>query len=196
MTTERMLFDAYALANSRQMACKDDIALLAAVMSDLPEAPNIVQLGAGSGTMSLAIYGVRADAFLLTVDRDQVNLDWEALALSNSTGDSSILKHAVICNDSRKAGDNYRAVNIDLLIVDANHDYDNVKADLIAWMLNMKKEGLIFVHDYDGTKAPRQYPGVKEACDEVLGKRPKLKQGWSGVFNARFVKAFADSLNQ
>lgn len=196
MTTEHMLQDSYNLAATRAMACRADITLLAKVLDLLPEDATIVQLGAGSGTMSLAVFAVRPGGFMLTVDNNQQNLNWEAQALANSTGDLSILKHATICNDSQKAGKNYRAVNIDLLIVDASHTYEGVKGDLVAWMPNMKKDGLIFVHDYDGTTAPRQYVGVKKACDEVLGKRTKFKQGWSGVFNARFSKAFAESLNR
>ncbi|KKN78084.1 hypothetical protein LCGC14_0353110 [marine sediment metagenome] len=196
MTTETMLAEAYKLAASRQMACADDIALLATVMDTLPDVPTVVMLGAGSGTMSLAVYAVRPQCFMLTVDHDQENLNWEAKALANSTGDPTILEHAQLHTPSKRAGENYRAVNVDLLIVDADHSYPGVKNDLIAWMPNMKKKGLIFVHDYDGTTAPESYPGVKQACDEVLGKRPKYRRGWSGVFNARFSKAFTDSLNR
>lgn len=195
MTTENMLTDAYALAHTRRMACRDDIALLVTVMDTLPDVSTVVQLGAGSGTMSLVVYARRPQCFMLTVDVDQQSLNWEAQALANSTGDPTILEHAQLHIASKRAGENYRAINIDLLIVDADHSYEGVKADLVAWMQNMKKEGLIFVHDYDGTTAPAQYPGVKEACDEVLGKRFKYKRGWSAVFNARYTKAFADSLN-
>lgn len=195
MTTDNMLADAYDLAATRRMACADDIALLATVMDTLPDVPTVVMLGAGSGTMSLAVYAIRPECFMVTVDVDQQSLNWEAQALANSTGDPSILEHVQLHTSSNRAGENYRAVNIDLLIVDADHSYEGIKNNLMAWMPNMKKEGLIFVHDYDGTEAPRAYPGVKKACDEVLGKRPKLKRGWSGVFNARFSKAFTDSLN-
>ena len=196
MTTEKMLSDAYALAHTRRMACADDIALLATVMDTLPDLPTVVQLGAGSGTMSLAVYAIRPQCFMLTIDIDQQNLNWEAQALANSTGDATILEHAQLHTPSKKAGENYRAVNIDLLIIDADHSYEGVKNDLVAWMPNMKKDSLIYVHDYDGTKAPESYPGVKEACDEVLGKRPKFKRGWSALFNARFTKAFADQFNK
>lgn len=196
MTTENMLRDAYALAHTRRMACADDIALLATVMDTLPDIATVVQLGAGSGTMSLAVYAIRPQCFMLTVDTDQQSLNYEAQALANSTGDPTILEHAQLHITSKRAGENYRAVNIDLLIVDADHSHEGVKNDLIAWMPNMKRDSLIYVHDYDGTKAPESYPGVKEACDEVLGKRPKFKRGWSAVFNARYTKAFADSLNQ
>ncbi len=195
MTTENMLDDAYALAESRRMACANDIALLATVMDTLPDVPTVVQLGAASGTMSLAVYAIRPECFMLTVDNDQQNLNWEAKALEKSTGDPTILEHAQLYSASKRAGENYRAVNIDLLIVDTDHSYEGVKGNLIAWMPNMKQTGLLFVHDYDGTTAPRQYPGVKEACDEVLGKRTRYKRGWSAVFNARFTKVFADSLN-
>ncbi|KKM05392.1 hypothetical protein LCGC14_1754600 [marine sediment metagenome] len=195
MTTETMLADAYALAHTRRMACADDIALLATVMDTLPDVPTVVQLGAASGTMSLVVYAIRPQCFMVAVDIDQQSLNYQAQALANSTGDPSILEHAQLHSGSKRAGENYRAVNVDLLIVDADHSYEGIKANLMAWMPNMKKEGLIFVHDYDGTTAPESYPGIKKACDEVLGKKYKYKRGWSAVFNARFRKAFADSLN-
>lgn len=195
MTTENMLADAYALAASRGMACEDDIALLSTVMDTLPEVPTVVQLGAASGTMSLAIYGIRPQAFLLTVDKDQSNLNWESMALENSTTDPTILEHAQLHTQPRYAGKNYRAINIDLLILDHDHTEAGMRNNVIAWMPNMKKEGLIFVHDYDGTTAPQQYPGVRKACDEMFGKKPKFKRGWSGVFPARYRKAFADQIN-
>lgn len=196
MTTETMLNDAYALARSRRMASEEDIALLATVMNTFGPKPTVVQLGAGSGTMSLAIFGVRPEALLVTVDNNSENLHWANQALTNSTGNYSILNHLAIHKDSQRAGREYMVRDVDLLIIDADHSYEGVKGDIVAWMPVMVEGGLIFVHDYDGSEAPEQYPGVKEACDEVLGRRYRYKRGWSAVFNARYVKAFADQLNK
>jgi predicted O-methyltransferase YrrM len=45
--------------------------------------------------------------------------------------------------------------------IDAAHDYDNVKADILAWMPKVKKGGILAGHDYN-------YLPVKQAVDELL----------------------------
>ncbi len=47
--------------------------------------------------------------------------------------------------------------------IDAAHDYDNVKADILAWMPKVKKGGILAGHDYN-------HPPVRKAVDEVLGE--------------------------
>jgi hypothetical protein len=69
---------------------------------------------------------------------------------------------------------------VDLVIVDADHSFDSVIADVYAWREHC---ALMFIHDYDGTTAPQQYPGVRQACDAMWGDTvPLFKAGWSAVF--------------
>jgi predicted O-methyltransferase YrrM len=56
----------------------------------------------------------------------------------------------------------YWSEPIDFLYVDADHGYEAVKADLLAWESHVKLGGLIVGDDYEH---PR-YPGVKRAWDE------------------------------
>ena len=51
---------------------------------------------------------------------------------------------------------------IDYLYVDADHSYEGVLADLLAWAPHVRCGGLILGDDYDNAI----YPGVKEAWDE------------------------------
>lgn len=48
----------------------------------------------------------------------------------------------------------------DMLFIDASHEYEDVKKDILAWRPFVKK--LICGHDYD-------YPDVKRAVNEVIG---------------------------
>ena len=50
---------------------------------------------------------------------------------------------------------------IDYLYIDADHSYDSVWADLVAWMPYVRKGGLIIGDDYGN----RSFPGVKTAWD-------------------------------
>lgn len=47
------------------------------------------------------------------------------------------------------------------VFIDAAHDYDSVKADILAWLPKVKKGGILSGHDYN-------YPDVKKAVDELL----------------------------
>jgi predicted O-methyltransferase YrrM len=50
---------------------------------------------------------------------------------------------------------------IDFLYIDADHGYDGVMADLIAWVPHVRPGGVIVGDDYDNAI----YPGVKRAWD-------------------------------
>lgn len=53
--------------------------------------------------------------------------------------------------------------SIDFIFLDGTHDYDSVKADLLAWKPKLKPGGLIAGDDAN-------WRGVKEAAREVLGE--------------------------
>lgn len=57
----------------------------------------------------------------------------------------------------------------DWIFLDANHSYDAVKEDLVAWHPKIKKGGIFSGHDYlDSPKAENGHTdfGVKQAVDE------------------------------
>jgi predicted O-methyltransferase YrrM len=55
---------------------------------------------------------------------------------------------------------------IDWLYVDAAHDYDSVRADLVAWVPKVRPGGMILGDDY----GHRLFPGVQQAWDEEEDK--------------------------
>lgn len=172
---------AYGLANSRQMCCRADLDLLIEVIGTLAPDPVVVQLGAGSGTMALAVMGARDHITLWSFDTDLQALAWEWEVFKNAKVD---LQHGRQYRprqkDSALGGKEWVWGGVDLVIVDADHSYEGVIADVSAWRDHC---GLMFIHDYDGTTAPQQYPGVRRACDEMWGDTaPLFKAGWSAVF--------------
>lgn len=52
----------------------------------------------------------------------------------------------------------------DMVIIDASHDYKNVKQDTKLWKPLVRKGGIISWHDYEN----RRLPGVKRAVTEIF----------------------------
>ena len=52
---------------------------------------------------------------------------------------------------------------IDVLFIDASHDYDSVKNDIKAWTLLVKDGGWVMLHDFDLSS-----PGVMQASIEYV----------------------------
>ena len=62
---------------------------------------------------------------------------------------------------SVEAAQDYDDESIDFVFLDASHDYENVKNDLIAWYPKIKKGGTFGGHDYGYA-----WTGVMQAVDE------------------------------
>ena len=60
----------------------------------------------------------------------------------------------------------YADESLALCFIDGSHEYEDVKADLIAWLPKVKKGGILAGHDY----VSDNNTGVCKAVDEVLGK--------------------------
>ncbi len=61
---------------------------------------------------------------------------------------------------------------LDLVFIDANHEYSYVKRDILAWLPKVRSGGILAGHDY----APDipMFSGVKQAVDEIFGNRMML----------------------
>lgn len=56
----------------------------------------------------------------------------------------------------------YPDKSIDFVFIDAAHDYENVKADISAWLPKVKPNGIIAGHDFDSSQ------GVRDAVKEFF----------------------------
>lgn len=55
-----------------------------------------------------------------------------------------------------------RGIKADFIFIDADHDYESVREDVIAWSKLLKPEGIIAGHDYTPS-----FPGVAKAAHEL-----------------------------
>jgi len=70
-------------------------------------------------------------------------------------------KYKAVRSDSVSAAANYADESLDFVFIDAAHDYDSVKADILAWFPKVKSGGIFSGHDYN-------HPPVKQAVHEML----------------------------
>ena len=72
---------------------------------------------------------------------------------------------------SLEAADQYDDASLDFVFIDAAHDYDSVRADILAWEPKVKIGGIISGHDY-------LHPPLKQAVDEIFGELPSIGACW------------------
>jgi predicted O-methyltransferase YrrM len=57
--------------------------------------------------------------------------------------------------------------SLDCVFIDADHSYESVKSDILAWYPKLKSTGILLGHDY----SPEYWPGVCQAVDECFGNQ-------------------------
>lgn len=81
--------------------------------------------------------------------------------------DANLTRHGVrdlvrvIEKDSRQAAAKFHDDGVDFVFLDADHDYENVVADIGAWLPKVKSGGLLAGHDWG-------YMGVAQAVMDTL----------------------------
>lgn len=61
----------------------------------------------------------------------------------------------------------------DFVFIDANHNYENVKSDIIHWLPKVKYKGILAGHDYCSG-----WPGVIKAVEELLPNKKREGRNW------------------
>jgi len=74
---------------------------------------------------------------------------------------------------SLEAVKSYPDRSLDFVFIDASHDYENVKADILAWQPKIKLNGFLGGHDYQDL-----FPGVAQAVTETMPKFDVLGFSW------------------
>jgi len=73
--------------------------------------------------------------------------------------------------------------SLDFVFIDASHEYEDVKNDIIHWMPKLKETGIIGGDDYGN----RYFPGVKKAVEEIFNNNFKYKEAtWYYSKNLNF----------
>lgn len=84
--------------------------------------------------------------------------------LDNIKSFNTVLTNLFI-QDSAEAASNFAEQSCDVVFIDAGHSYQNVHADILAWLPKVKRGGILAGHDYD-----ESWSGVIQAVNELLGE--------------------------
>ena len=76
-------------------------------------------------------------------------------------------KFTLITKSSIVAAQEFEDASLDFVFIDANHDYEYVKEDILAWLPKIKKGGVMAGHDYHLNTI--DFPGVYKAVHEIFG---------------------------
>lgn len=68
----------------------------------------------------------------------------------------------IVKKDSKESLSLFNDDFFDFIYIDANHDYEYVKGDIVNWCLKLKVGGVLSGHDYIN----KRHKGVKRAVDE------------------------------
>ena len=125
----------------------------------------IVEIGTLKGNSALILGATGND--VVTIDN---------YSSPNSSGKESakrlmeFSRVRMVTGDSVRMGKFWVGGQVDFLFIDGDHDYEQVKADIKAWL--DKVVGKIAFHDYGS------WPGVTQAVDEAIeqGKLKKVEQ--------------------
>jgi hypothetical protein len=81
---------------------------------------------------------------------------------------------------STEAAIDFEDESVDIVFIDACHEYACVKEDIAAWLPKVKKGGIISGHDYYWGEN-----GVKKAVDEAFGDRVIYRNPWENCWIVR-----------
>ncbi|MEM7175748.1 MAG: class I SAM-dependent methyltransferase [Chlamydiota bacterium] len=70
--------------------------------------------------------------------------------------------------------------DIDLIFIDANHDYSCVKQNIITYLPKLRSRSILAGHNY----GHQRLPGVKQAVDEIFGSNCYLGQDFVWAYLA------------
>jgi predicted O-methyltransferase YrrM len=122
-----------------------------AILAGMPEDGHLTCIDLFEGTIGSP---TRLSDNRISIDGKEIENDKEFskyIALSYIKGRLLPYKDrvSVLIADSISASHGFSSESLDMVFIDAAHDYDNVLADIKAWLPKVKPNGILCGHDFD-----------------------------------------------
>ena len=95
----------------------------------------------------------------------------------NLRGRGYLDKIQIIKMDSVEAAATFGGKTVDILMIDANHSYDSVHKDIIAWKSRIREDGVMLGHDWNLDSVKNAVRDTVGEPDETIGQI-WIKRGW------------------
>lgn len=149
-------------------------------MSDFLKPEIALEVGTGWGNSAHALLSVFPECFLYSVDQENYHGVWKPL--------EGEFGERIKIRKGRTPGVFMRHIFLpaDFIFIDAAHDYESVKADILCVSQLIVPGGVIAFDDYGLTGETEEglEHGVKRAVDELIPPH------WPVIFEKRNIKAF------
>ena len=141
------------------------------VVKQLAPGATLVELGSFQGRSSVAIAAVLpANSVLHCVDHFEGSVEHRTMQLDLTNLFQSFQRNIaafgvkdrirVLQMSTVEAAGQFAADSVDLILLDAAHDFDSVRTDLEHWYPKLKPGGVLFCDDYETA-----WPGVMKAVE-------------------------------
>lgn len=150
-------------------------AFLEGLTAILPEGARVINIGAFSGSSSVAILrGARdiKDFHLWSIDIMPCLGEWE---YAKACGLADPDRFMQILGDSKVVGKRW-LTKVHLVFIDGDHSYEGCKGDIEAWEPHVAEGGYLVLHDYEG---PAAIGLATAAINDWFGEA--RKRGWIKV---------------
>ena len=91
----------------------------------------------------------------------------------------------IIKGDSIEVSTTFPNQFFDFVYIDANHSYESVKKDIVAWLPKVKRNGVLCGHDYSS-----QCEGVMKAVSELIPDVTVDEPDWYKVIDESIIDKF------
>lgn len=143
-------------------------------LGELPGNPIIVDFGTGHGRSASALALACPQATVYTFDPGlpYINDGCSPEQYEQETRDFIAATGATNVIFTRESSlEKEWDTPIDVLNDDSDHTYPTTKSEIERWVPFVKKDGLVFFHDYDHPRCP----GVRQAIDEYIAEHQNLE---------------------
>lgn len=149
------------------------------MVKKFPSGSKFVEIGSWKGMsssfMSVEIANSGKDIDFYCVDTWEGSVEHEQYGIDTSNLYDTFLDnmspvkkyYKAIRSKSTQAVKQFEDKSLDFIFIDASHEYEDVKEDIINWLPKLKDGGIIAGHDYISP----DFPGVKKAVDEIFGTK-------------------------
>jgi len=132
--------------------------------------PTFVNIGAGSGTSTLALAEARSDALLYEVDHSQGGPRGGLENTRNAFHDAGRRMPAQLLGASHEIANQWQDGDIDLIFIDDGHKEPEIRGDIRYWSRHFRHGTIVAFHDYGSNN----WPDVKKVVDEEMEGHTKI----------------------